>query len=139
MTTYTKTTDFAAKDSLTTGNPSKRVYGSEIDAEFNNIAIADATNVKTGTALVGVSNSGTAVSGVSIDSFGVSGTSTNSYGVVAHSDTSSPARAALRIIPQDTQPTTGQIGDIYVTTAGVLRICTVTGTPGTWATVGTQT
>lgn len=46
MTTYVKTTDFLAKDSLLTGNPSKKVKGSEIDTEFNNIATADADNVK---------------------------------------------------------------------------------------------
>lgn len=43
---YTKTTDFLAKDSLLTGNPAKKVKGSEIDTEFNNIATADADNVK---------------------------------------------------------------------------------------------
>jgi protein-S-isoprenylcysteine O-methyltransferase Ste14 len=30
------------------------------------------------------------------------------------------------------------VGDIYVTTAGVLKICTVAGTPGTWVSVGAQ-
>lgn len=44
---YTKTTDFAAKDALASGNPSKIVKGTEIDTEFNNIATADALNVKT--------------------------------------------------------------------------------------------
>ena len=44
---YTKSTDFLAKDSLITGNPSKKVKGSELDTEFNNIATADADNVKT--------------------------------------------------------------------------------------------
>lgn len=43
---YTKSTDFLAKDSLLTGNPAKKVKGSEIDTEFNNIATADADNVK---------------------------------------------------------------------------------------------
>lgn len=46
MASYTKTTDFLAKDSLLTGNPAKKVKGSEIDTEFNNIATADADNVK---------------------------------------------------------------------------------------------
>lgn len=43
MTDYSKATNFASKDSLLTGNPSKLVRGSEIDTEFNNIAIAIAT------------------------------------------------------------------------------------------------
>jgi len=43
MTNYTKTTDFAAKDALPSGNAAKIVKGSEIDAEFNNIATSSAT------------------------------------------------------------------------------------------------
>lgn len=49
MADYVKSTNFAVKDSLTTGNPAKVVKGTEIDVEFNNIASAissklDATN-----------------------------------------------------------------------------------------------
>lgn len=40
MTTYTKSTNFTAKDSLASGNPSKKVRGSEFDTEFNNIQTA---------------------------------------------------------------------------------------------------
>lgn len=40
MTAYTKSTNFASKDSLASGNPLKIVKGTEIDAEFNNIATA---------------------------------------------------------------------------------------------------
>jgi hypothetical protein len=43
MTDYVKSTNFASKDSLPTGNPSKIVKGTEIDTEFNNIATAVAT------------------------------------------------------------------------------------------------
>jgi hypothetical protein len=43
MSNYTKTTNFAAKDSLPSGNPNKIVKGTEIDSEFNNIATASAT------------------------------------------------------------------------------------------------
>jgi len=48
MANYTKATDFAAKDALTTGDPAKIVKGNEIDAEFN--AIATAINSKANTA-----------------------------------------------------------------------------------------
>lgn len=44
MSDYSKATDFAVKDSLLTGNPSKLVKGTEIDTEFN--AIASAVNSK---------------------------------------------------------------------------------------------
>lgn len=40
MAIYTKTTDFAAKDSLTLGDPLKRTRGTEVDTEFVNIATA---------------------------------------------------------------------------------------------------
>ena len=44
MSNYTKSTDFAIKDSLSTGNPSKLVKGTEIDIEFS--AIQSAVNSK---------------------------------------------------------------------------------------------
>lgn len=40
MSNYTKNTDFAVKDALSTGNPAKLVKGTEIDTEYNNIASA---------------------------------------------------------------------------------------------------
>jgi hypothetical protein len=43
MSNYTKTTNFATKDSLSTGDASKIVKGSEFDTEFNNLATASAT------------------------------------------------------------------------------------------------
>jgi hypothetical protein len=43
MSNYTKTTNFTAKDSLPSGNPSKLVKGSDFDLEFNNIATAIAS------------------------------------------------------------------------------------------------
>lgn len=43
MSNYTKSTNFASKDSLAVGNPLKIVKGTEIDTEFNNIATAVAT------------------------------------------------------------------------------------------------
>ena len=47
MSNYTKTTNFATKDALTTGDPNKIVKGSEIDTEFNNIATASASKSNT--------------------------------------------------------------------------------------------
>ena len=43
---YTKLTDFAVKDSLLSGNPSKLVRGVELDAEFDAIVTADSLNLK---------------------------------------------------------------------------------------------
>ena len=43
MSDYTKSTNFATKDALSSGNSLKIVKGTEIDTEFNNIATAIAT------------------------------------------------------------------------------------------------
>ena len=43
MSNYTKSTNFATKDALSSGNPLKIVKGTEIDTEFNNIQTAVAT------------------------------------------------------------------------------------------------
>lgn len=66
MSNYTKATNFAVKDGLTTGNPNKIIKGTEIDTEFNNIASAvnsksDSNNPSfTGTAtMVNLTVSGT--------------------------------------------------------------------------------
>ena len=47
MSDYTKTTNFATKDSLTIGDLAKIVKGTEINTEFNNIQTA--VNFKSGT------------------------------------------------------------------------------------------
>jgi hypothetical protein len=43
MSNYSKTTDFASKDALTTGNANKIVKGTEIDDEFDAIQVAVTT------------------------------------------------------------------------------------------------
>jgi len=47
MSNYTKSTNFATKDALPSGDPLKIVKGTEIDTEFNNIATAVATKADT--------------------------------------------------------------------------------------------
>lgn len=80
-----------------------------------------------------------AVLGISISGNGGYFVSTNNIGLIAQSDVTTPAKAAFKIVPQDAQPTGDNgVGDMYVTTAGVLKICTVAGSPGTWVSVGTQ-
>jgi hypothetical protein len=66
MSDYTKSTDFASKDSLPSGNAAKIVKGTEIDTEFNNIAVAVAT--KADLASPGFSGSPTAPTQSSSDS-----------------------------------------------------------------------
>lgn len=82
-----------------------------------------------------------AVVGVSSGSgIAITGSSAGGYAGYFAGDPTSPLCAAFHIDVQDTQPTTGfLVGDMYVSTAGKLIICTVAGTPGTWVVVGTQT
>lgn len=66
MSDYTKSTDFASKDALASGNAAKIVKGTEIDTEFNNISTAIAT--KADLASPGFSGSPTAPTQSSSDS-----------------------------------------------------------------------
>ena len=43
MSNYTKSTNFAVKDGLVTGNPAKIIKGTEINTEYDNIASAIAS------------------------------------------------------------------------------------------------
>jgi hypothetical protein len=65
MSNYTKSTNFATKDALPSGDPLKIVKGTEIDTEFNNIATAIATKVDSSGAL------GTPTSGVLTNATGL--------------------------------------------------------------------
>ena len=64
MTDYVKSTNFASKDSLASGNPLKIVKGTELDIEFNNIATAMSTKSDAlNTALTGTPTAPTAAAG----------------------------------------------------------------------------
>jgi hypothetical protein len=64
MSDYTKAVDFAAKDALSPGNPSKVVKGTEIDAEFEAIETAVGTKLDhTGDTLTSPTLAGTVVNG----------------------------------------------------------------------------
>jgi len=65
MSSYTKATNFASKDSLASGNPLKIVKGTEIDNEFNAIATAVNSKIEGYNALLtGVPTAPTAASSV---------------------------------------------------------------------------
>jgi hypothetical protein len=64
VSNYTKSTNFASKDTLSSGDPLKIVKGTEIDTEFNNIATAVATKADTASpALIGTPTAPTASAG----------------------------------------------------------------------------
>jgi hypothetical protein len=65
MSNYSKSTDFAVKDGLASGNPSKIVKGTEIDTEFNNIATAVASKAdSSGATLTSVTISSGTITGI---------------------------------------------------------------------------
>jgi len=64
MSNYSKTTNFASKDSLATGNPLKVIKGTEIDDEFEALETAIATKIEAASpALTGTPTAPTAASG----------------------------------------------------------------------------
>jgi hypothetical protein len=74
MSNYTKSTNFATKDALSSGNPLKIVKGTEIDTEFNNIATAISTKTdNANAAITGGSIADAAISGGSITGTAISG------------------------------------------------------------------
>ena len=64
MSSYAVTTNFGAKDALSSGNPSKVIKGSEFSTEFTNIATAVATKADTASPTLVTPNIGTPSAGV---------------------------------------------------------------------------
>tara|TARA_R110000765_G_scaffold409956_1_gene508456 strand:- start:2 stop:679 length:678 start_codon:yes stop_codon:yes gene_type:complete len=66
MSNYTKATNFAQKDALSSGDPNKIIKGSEIDAEYNAIAAAIQSKANLdGPTFTGTPNTPTASAGTS--------------------------------------------------------------------------
>lgn len=76
-----------------------------------------------------------AIAGVGTDATALFGLSTNGYGVWAQSDTTTPARAALHIEPQNATPITVLEGDVwYDSVEDQLKVRQDGTTMGIWAT-----
>jgi hypothetical protein len=75
LSNYTKATNFASKDALSTGNPSKVIKGTEIDAEFTAIASAISSKADsnsptlTGTPLAPTASAGTSTTQIASTAF----------------------------------------------------------------------
>ena len=112
MTDYVKSTNFASKDSLATGNPLKIVKGTEIDNEFNNIATAVATKADL--------NSPTFI-GIPAAPTAAGGTNTTQLATTAF------VQAALQAVYP--------VGSIYINAASATNPATLLGF-GTWTEFG---
>ena len=121
MSNYSKTTDFAAKDALSTGNANKIVKGTEIDDEFD--AIQTAVNSKADTnnaALTGTPTAPTA-------SAATNSTQLSTTAYVTDAITTAVAATKAALFP---------VGTIYTQAAVSTNPATLLGF-GTWAAFGT--
>ena len=94
-----------------------------------------------GTTTSGGNNSG--VSGNNSNVAGFGGDFSNTDGIVLRLSQGyaggAPVKATLRFQGGPAPTGACEVGDMYVTNSGVLKICTAAGTPGTWVSVGAQT
>lgn len=88
MANYTKTTNFATKDSLSSGDPAKKIKGTEFNTEFDAIATAVATKADlaspalTGTPTAPTASSGTNTTQIATTAFVASAVSAAGGGTV---------------------------------------------------------
>lgn len=76
----------------------------------------------------------------SFSTFAIAASSSSNVALtVAGPGGATPSHGAFHIDPQLATPTgLNVVGDFYLTVAGVLKVCTVAGAPGTWVSVGAQ-
>ena len=112
MSNYSKTTDFAAKDALLTGDPNKIVKGTEINDEFD--AIQTAVNSK-------ANNNNTALTGIPTAPTATFGTETTQIATTAF------VKAALAALHP--------VGSVYINANTATNPATLLGF-GTWTAFG---
>lgn len=118
MSNYTKATNFATKDNLSSGNPLKIVKGTEINTEFDAISVAIATKADTASpSFTGTPSLPTGTTGVT-QSFGTNSTTLATTAFVQ------AAMAALH-----------PVGSIYINATNSTNPATLLGF-GTWTAFG---
>ena len=126
MSNYTKSTNFATKDALTTGNPLKTVSGTEIDDEFTNIATAVATKANSSSpTLTGTPAAPTASSSTNSTQLATTAFTQAAIvaGITAKAPLASPALTGTPTAPTASASTnTTQVATTAYTTAAVAAL-----------------
>ena len=126
MSNYTKSTNFATKDALTTGNPLKTVSGTEIDDEFTNIATAVATKANSSSpTLTGTPAAPTAASSTNSTQIATTAFTQAAIvaGITAKAPLASPALTGTPTAPTASASTnTTQVATTAYTTAAVAAL-----------------
>lgn len=135
MADYTKSTNFAVKDSLASGDTNKKIRGSEIDTEYNNLATAvnskanSASPTLTGTPLAPTASAGTNTTQLATTAFTTAAVTT---AVAALGTMSTQNSNAISITGGTVSGITGSINSVTVGTngSGVKTISTVSPSGG---------
>ena len=117
MSNYTKSTNFATKDSLPSGDALKIVKGTEIDTEFNNIATAIATKLD---------STSTTISGATIDNSTIGATTPASGAFTTLSASGATTLSGATTIDNAVRPVVDNIKLGYTTTATAAGTTTLT-------------
>ena len=121
MSNYTKSTNFAVKDSLAAGAAAKRVRGTEIDDEFNAIAVAVTSKANSNnSSLTGVPTAPTASSGTNTTQIATTAFTTTAINAIPDSgvasvviDGASGAIGRTIYIDTDAPVSEGNNGDVW--------------------------
>jgi hypothetical protein len=119
MSNYTKSTNFATKDALSSGNALKIVKGTEIDTEFNNIQTAIATKLD--------SSSGT-ITGATINNTVIGNVTPNTGAFTTLSASGATTLSGTTTISNAVLPVIDNIKLGYETTATAAGTTTLTST-----------
>lgn len=121
MSNYTKSTDFASKDALLSGDPNKIVRGSEIDDEFNALQVAVNSKANTnsptltGTPLAPTATAGTNTTQIATTAFvkNAVDTATGSLGTLSSQDSDNVSITGGTVTATFTGDLTGNVtGDV---------------------------